>query len=890
MLAPIDSSKLGRCPSCHAQGVIGYPCAERVCTMRGYCFVPHDPAREDADHVEDDPLIGQRCGEFLLVRLIGTGGFGRVYRALQLPIGRPAAVKILPLEGAHAGTAGLRLSRFEAEIKALARLSHPNIVRLFHYGLHRGVPYLAMELVEGQRLDRWAAGRGAREVLALVARVAEAVQHAHARGIVHRDLKAGNVLVRPDGSPAVLDFGVARVVSGGQDAGRALTLTGQMVGTLATMSPEQVRADPAEIDARADVYALGAIAYELLAGAPAVDVAGLPLHEASRRILEERPRPLGERVRSLRGDVETIVHKALAKDKERRYASAAELAADLERHLAGEPALARAPTALEQLLHLARRHRAWAAGAAAVFAVLLVGSVASAALFVRAEGRRVEAVDAGREAQRRSAEAVAARDAERVQRERAESAERRAAVDARRAQREAVVASEVSSFLEELFRVPDPVRSRGEVVTARALLDRGAERIDELSGQPEVQTRLMHIMGRVYLGLGLYDESEELLVPAVEELRALGAGHETALAAALFALGEVRHYRGLSDQTEPLYREALALRREHLEAPHQDLATSLDVLGRLMIDLRRLDEARELLDEALAMRHELFGEEHLQITESLQSLASLHFTAGHLAQAEDAYRRALEMRRRVAGPEHARVPELIHGLALAVREAGREEESLELLLQAEELARRVFGPEHVYLAHVHAALGRAFEDRGDLDRAEESYRTAYELAEGEPKLRALVLPDLAFLARARGDLEQAEELFGRVLEGHREREGDHHDLTADALQNLGLVLRERGRADEAAALLEESIAIRRALHPEGHYLLARGLHYLGLAQRDLDDPVSAESTLLESHALFERTLGLRHASTLGAARSLAELYAEEGRTDEAERWRALAGP
>lgn len=318
---------------------------------------------------------------YRLVGLIGEGGMGSVYEAEQDHPSRTVALKII-----KPGISSPKLlRRFEQESQALGRLQHPGIAHIYEAGTadmgFGPQPYFAMELIRGRTLTDYATASlpKGRARLEIVARIAEAVHHAHQRGLIHRDLKPGNILVDESGQPKILDFGVARVTDGDTQA-TSQTDVGQLVGTLAYMSPEQVLGDPLEIDIRSDVYSLGVILYELLAGTLPYATGRLP--ETIRAIREEEPARLGTLNRSYRGDVETIATTALEKDKSRRYGSAGELAADIRRCLRDEPIVARAPSLPYQLRKFVRRNRALVAGMTAAFVVVAAGIVV-AALAVR---------------------------------------------------------------------------------------------------------------------------------------------------------------------------------------------------------------------------------------------------------------------------------------------------------------------------------------------------------------------------------------------------------------------------------------------------------------------------------------------------------------------------
>ncbi len=340
-----------------------------------------------------DAGVPTRLGAYRIIRQIGVGGMGVVYEAEQESPRRSVALKVV-----RPGTISRQvLRRFAYESQVLGQLTHPGIARIFEAGEFDSPegrqPFFAMEFISGQPLDAYCRRRAldVRARLELIASICDAVEHAHSRGVIHRDLKPGNILVDDAGQPKVLDFGVARLAGRGATRVTMATSAGQLIGTLPYMSPEQVSADPSAVDARTDVYALGVILYELLAGKLPHDVSTLPIPEAIRMIREDDPTSLAAVSAYFRGDVDTIVAKAINKEPDRRYPSAAELAGDIRRYLQDEPIRARPTGTFYQLRKFARRNRALVGGVIATMVVLVLGAATSTYLAIGQARQRARA-------------------------------------------------------------------------------------------------------------------------------------------------------------------------------------------------------------------------------------------------------------------------------------------------------------------------------------------------------------------------------------------------------------------------------------------------------------------------------------------------------------------
>jgi eukaryotic-like serine/threonine-protein kinase len=482
------------------------------------------------------PKLPSTIGRYRIIRGLGEGGMGAVYEAEQDQPRRCVALKVI--KAAWAGPDLLR--RFELEFQTLGRLHHPGIAQIYEAGTadtnFGSQPFFAMELILGKPLVDYANAhhRNTRQRLGLMIKICEALEHAHQHGIIHRDLKPGNILVDDTGQPKILDFGLARVTDGDMQATRQTDM-GQLLGTLAYMSPEQVTADPFALDTRSDVYALGVILYELLAGRLPYDVSR-SVYEVAKTIQQVDPARLSSISRAYRGDIETIVAKALEKDKTRRYASAAELAADLRRYLEDQPITAKPASTSYQLQKFARRHKGLVAGGAAVFLTLLVGVVISTWEAVRA--RRAEA----------------------------------------RAQTETATAQAVVNFLQNdllaqasankqagLSNKPDPD------LKVRTALDRAAQHIEgKFSTQPAVEAEIRNTIGETYLDLGLYPEARKQLEQALQlENRILGPDNPKTLRT-FRLLGSVVYQQGDNATAETLLTQALQHDRQILGSEHPD--------------------------------------------------------------------------------------------------------------------------------------------------------------------------------------------------------------------------------------------------------------------------------------------------------------------------------
>lgn len=783
---------------------------EEDATEAPFATLIMDAAESLADG-DREALAGRRVGAYRITKPIGQGGMAEVFLAVRDDDQYQQSVAVKLIRRGMVTSA--MLTRFRHERQILASLNHPNIARLLDGGTTGdGLPYFVMEYIDGQPITSYCDERrlSVKQRLRLFRAVCGAVQHAHRNLIVHRDLKPSNILVTEDGAPKLLDFGIAKLLSPSMSA-TALTLA-QTAPSVRLMtphyaSPEQVRGEP--VTTATDVYALGAVLYELLTGATPHRFRDGSFTEIERVICEQeierpsaavkQPEAPARLRRELKGDLDNIVLMALRKESERRYQSVEQLSEDIRRYLEGRPVQARTDALGYRAGKFIRRHKAGVA-AAALFVVLLGGFTVMTSL------------------------------------------------QAARIARERDRANLVTEFLVGLFEVSNPSQARGNEITAREILDKGADRIDrELAGQPETQAAMMNTIGRVYSSLGLYDSARPLLERALEIRRATLGSRHADVADSLQSLAALEAADGKYPEAEVLYREALALRIDLFGTGHVKVGEIRNDLGELLRLEGRLDEAEQMHREALALRRELLGPEHIDVAYSLNNLATVLDDKGDYAAAESFHREALDIKRRTLGPEHPSVANTLNNLALVRANLGDLAGAEALHREALALRRKVLGPMHPDLA--------------------------------------VTINNLASTLRDQKKLDEAEQLFREALDMKRKLLGPDHPSVAAGLQNLADVLEAREAYDQADPLYVEALAISKKAFAPDHWRLAAVRSSYGSCLTKMGRLKEAESMLLAAHEALKTALGPDNRRTVQTAGRLATLYDAMGRPDEAARYR-----
>lgn len=732
---------------------------------------------------EAEPLAeGEVLGAYRILKEIGRGGMGSVYLAERADdeFRKTVALKVIR-RGMDTDEI---VRRFRSERQILANLDHPNIARLLDGGTTKdGRPYFVMEYVEGRPIDEHCdlEALSIPERLKLFRTVCGAVHFAHQNLVVHRDLKPGNILVMRDGTPKLLDFGIAKLLGTDVPEG-PFTRLGLRPMTPEYASPEQIRNCP--ITTASDVYSLGVLLYVLLAGRSPYGQAAKDPEELPRAICEvEPPRPssvvaqprevsaempAGRRRdgeartlrRRLRGDLDNIIGVALRKEPTRRYASVEQFSADVQRHLDGLPVIARRETLGYVTAKFVRRHKLGMAAAAAIL-LLIVGSGITFLFLFR----------------------KAVREQERSQR--------------------------VADFLQDLFAVPNPSRSLGETITARQILDRGTKKIATgLEEEPGLKADLLDTMGRVYRSLGLYEQAEKLLTECLTLRReALGNDHPQ-VAVSLQNLALLKRDKGDDRAAEPLLRQALDIQKRNDATRTPGYAKGLNDLAALLEARGEYDAAEALYREVLNLKRSLLGERHEDVARGMHNLASLLHRRGRYDEAEPLYRKALTLRSELLGIAHPEVATTLSNLASLMEDRGDASGAENLYREILDLRRKVFGPRHPTVARSLSNLGFVVQVQGRDAEAEALYREAVSIADEllgpDHSHRGVYLKNLASALLRQHRAAEAEPLIREALRIFQA--GTSTWRVADAQSVLGACLAAQGRYTEAEPLLVNSYA------------------------------------------------------------------------------------
>lgn len=898
---------------------------------------------------------GTQIGHYRLIKIIGRGGMGVVYLAEQDNPQRQVALKLLGADSASEAS----LKRFEHEAQVLGRLQHPGIAQIFEAGtfdLGNGPqPYFAMEYIDGLPLTAYAQAQllGNRQRLELMAKVCEAVHHAHQKGVIHRDLKPGNILVDESGQPKVLDFGIARVTDADLRRTTLRTDVGQLMGTVAYMSPEQAAADPHDLDTRSDVYALGVICYELLTDQLPHDLKHKALHEATRVIREDDPRSLSSFSRALRGDIETIVGKALEKDRQRRYQSALDLAEDVRRYLRDEPVTARPPSFGYQASKFARRHKALVGGTAAVMLVLIAGLVTTVywlkqAIAARNAEAEQKAVAEQRADQLANVVGFQSRMLSGFDQElmglqwrddvltEARSAMMRSGLESSAADSRI---RELQSLLAGTDFTTPAVNSLDRNVIEKALADIDSQFAD----QPLVQASLLQTVAITLSGIGRFqaaldpqtrtleirrlqlgDDAADTLIsenemglllsnlgrlPESEQhlRRALAIGQfqpgESSLNSitVMHNLGTTLQIQGRYEEAEKILSQALASSRSVHGDDHPDTLSAMQSMGELLVSMGKFEDARTLLEASLAGRKKILGEDDPETLTSMQDLGVALRSLGKQAEALPYLRQSLEGRRRVLGGDHRQTLMALINISTILQELGRVNDALPYSSEALESYKRIYGPTYIDTLGAMLTHGVLLWSAGRNDEGLPYIRQALEggrkQLDQNPNVAVMAAINLCSGLTAQNHHEEALPYCQEAVELCLKILPADHAYTLIAKGNLAQSLSGLGRHDEAVAMAGQSTAaLIKQLSPD-HPQAITAQSVLGTVLRGAGRFAEAEGPSVDAAIRALNTLGPMHPTTRTCAQNAIALYEQwntaepgKGHDQQAGQWRGRITP
>ena len=744
---------------------------------------------------------GEIIGNYKIIRQIAEGGMGSVFLAERADgqFEHKVALKLIK-PGMNSSEI---IKRFQFERQILARLQHPNIARLLDGGLTEdGLPYFTMEYVEGDNIDVYCNENNlsVNERLKLFVKVCHAIQYAHQNLVIHRDLKPSNIIVKKDGTVKLLDFGIAKVFTEDDSYEQsALTRTGLFVMTPEYASPEQIRGGA--ITTSTDIYSLGLILYQLITGEKAYEIKTQSPLELEKVICHTEPAKPSSAIKSLQvkdkikaekigrahktgldklikivsGDLDNICLTALRKEQERRYSSAEQFLQDIENYLEGRPVTARQSTIYYRTNKFIIRHKIAVISA---FSIILIGATLTTFYFLQLKKERDKA------------------------------------------QIEAQKAEQVSEFLKNIFKLSDPYEARGETITARELLDKGAQKINqELSGQPDIKATMLSLIGGVYSNLGLFDKSEILL------------------------------------------KKALDIRNK-FNSNNLEKAKSLRDLGQLYTYKGEYSKADTLLTKALEIYKNNSLKEDNNYGWIIGNLAWVYKSRGNYSKSESYYKKAIEVLKKNKG-NNEELLTMMNNFALELHEEGNYENAEKMFDETLGLQKKIYGNKpHPEISTTTYNLAELLRDRGKYDEAEKMFKTSLsmdmQLSGPENPDVAYSLQGLASVYKIKGNFNEAKKLFVKVLNMRKKFLGDNHPDVAYAISNIGLLYYAEEKFDSSKKYYERALLLHKKLNGPNHPSVAICLNKLGFINYKDENYKKAEEQIRQSMQIIEKSIGKKN--------------------------------
>ncbi len=819
-------------------------------------------------------FIGQQIGSYTLTSLIATGGMGTVYLAEPIPPSNEnnnVAIKLIRRGMASPDI----LQRFHKECQTLAGLEHENIARQLEGGISdQGIPYLAMEYIDGLPIDQYCDNNNlsVQQRLELFRKVCSAVQYAHQNLIIHRDIKPSNILILQNGTPKLLDFGIAKLIQPtNTDITMTVTSTGLQMITPQYASPEVIRQMPAST--AMDVYSLGLLLYELLTGRRAYNIKHQLPHEIERLICETDPpapssivtqayefyrsdgttrkltaedislirrlNPFDLR-RVLRGDLDTVILKALHKDPKRRYPTVEQLSQDIERFLSGFGVLAQKDSLGYRAQKFIKRNKALALASLIIFISLIGGITGTTWGLFQAKH------------------------------------------EAARARKEAVKAQQINLFLQDMLASVDPDEGNRDILV-REVLDLSSRRIDqEFANLPEVKASIQHTIGRTYLNLGLHQDAQPHLQAALDLRKKNHPQNHPEIAESLLLYGEMLFFNDKHDEALAVLDEARTMYEKLFGNRHETIVKVLNAIARVHDNAGRYEESIKMFRQSLTICQSLHPDNHADTTDTMEKLSVALSNHGQYEKAIELSRKSLQMNQNIFHAEHPRIATNLKVLALALQRGNKNKESESLYRQALALYQTIYGHTHPDIARILNNLGVLISDQGKIQEAQSMLQEALDMRRSlygnDHHSVAVTLQNLATIMTA----ELAEPLLRESLEISRNRLGNDHPNVAQILSNLGANLYSRGLYEEATPLYRESLAIFKKRLPENHFKLSYPMLGLGNTLLRKGEHELAHSLLLESLRLRKLRFPDHHPAVLIVTTSMGQCLTHSGKYEQAQ--------